>query len=100
MDNSSFGVRDKRGDWIPKKLLEPAPIWSYPPQPKKILAWLPAYFFPYNMLFMISALIYWYTLIPPVEALRVLSLDWVLQMLGVNMILTFLWYQGWEIPQS
>ena len=98
MDDSGFGIRDKRGDWRPKKLLEPAPIWLFPPNPMKILAWLPAYFFPYNILFMASAMGYWFAVVPSTDVIKVLSLDWALEMLGVNMILTFVWYQTWELP--
>ena len=98
MDDSGFGIRDKRGDWNPKKLLEPAPIWLFPPKPKKIIAWLPAYFFPYNILFMASAMGYWFAVVPPTEVIKVLSMDWALKMLAVNMILTFVWYQTWELP--
>ncbi len=46
MDDKDFGSRDNRGNWAPHKLLEPAPIWLFPPKPKKILAWIPAFFFP------------------------------------------------------
>ncbi|MEE2775113.1 MAG: sterol desaturase family protein [Pseudomonadota bacterium] len=98
MDDSNFGTRNTRGDWFPKKKLEPAPIWLFPPQPKKIMKWLPAFFLPYNLLFMISAVVYWQLLVPPIDELKVLSINWTAKMLGVNMILTFIWYQGWEIP--
>ncbi len=98
MDDSKYGTRDKQGDWAPNALLKPAPIWLFPPQPKKILAWVPAFFFPYNVLFMISALVYWYAAVPPIETLMSFSWDWVLRMLAINLALTFLWYQGWEIP--
>ena len=27
-----------------------------------------------------------------------LSWAWTLKILGINMLLTFIWYQGWEIP--
>ncbi len=98
MDDRNFGTRDKRGDWAPNKLLKPAPIWLFPPQPKKILAWIPAFFFPYNVLFMISSIIYWFLVIPPIETMSNLSWAWTLKILAINMLLTFIWYQGWEIP--
>ena len=98
MDDKDFGSRDNRGDWAPHKLLEPAPIWLFPPKPKKILAWIPAFFFPYNILFMISSLIYWFLAIPPIETMAVLSWDWIIKILIINMVLAFIWYQGWEIP--
>ncbi len=98
MDDSKFGVRNEKGDWAPNKLLKPAPIWLFPPEPKKILAWLPAFFFPYNVFFMISALAYWYAVIPPVEVLKLFAWEWAFKILVTNMVLAFLWYQGWEIP--
>ena len=98
MDDKDFGSRDNRGDWAPNKLLEPAPIWLFPPKPKKILAWIPAFFFPYNILFMISSLIYWFLAIPPIETMAILSWDWIIKILIINMVLAFIWYQGWEIP--
>ena len=98
MNDKEFGTRDKRGDWTPNKLLEPAPIWLFPPEPKKILAWIPAYFFPYNVLFMISSIVYWFFVIPPTETMSNLSWDWTINILVVNILLAFIWYQGWEIP--
>ncbi len=98
MDDKEFGTRDKRGDWAPTKLLEPAPLWLFPPKPKKILAWIPAYFFPYNLLFMISSIIYWFLVIPPVENMSNFSWDWTINILVINMVLAFIWYQGWEVP--
>ena len=98
MDDKKFGTLDKHGDWAPNKLLEPAPIWLFPRKPKKILAWVPAYFFPYNVLFMISSIIYWFLVISPVETMSNFSLDWTINILVVNLFLAFIWYQGWEIP--
>ncbi|MDG2406296.1 MAG: sterol desaturase family protein [Paracoccaceae bacterium] len=98
MDETKYGRRNKRGDWVPHKLLEPAPIWLFPPQPRKILSWIPGFLFPYNVLFMVSAVVYWYAIVPDLNALMIISWNWTLKMLATNMILAFLWYQGWEMP--
>ncbi len=98
MDDLKFGSRDKRGDWAPSKALEPAPIWLFPPQPRKILAWIPAFFFPYNVLFMISAVVYWHLVVPAPEVLQSFAWGWALKMLAINAALTILWYQAWEWP--
>lgn len=98
MDDLKFGSRDKRGDWSPSRLLEPAPIWLFPPQPLKILKWLPAFLFPYNVLFMVTAVLYWNIFVPDAAVMQSFALGWVLQMLGINLVLAFLWYQGWELP--
>ena len=98
MDDLKFGSRDKREDWAPSKALEPAPIWLFPPQPKKILAWIPAFFFPYNVLFMVSAVAYWHLVVPEPEEMQSFAWGWVLKMLAINVALTILWYQAWEWP--
>ncbi|MER8816136.1 sterol desaturase family protein [Mesorhizobium sp. M0142] len=98
MDDLKFGTRSKRGDWAPNELLEPAPIWLFPPNPKKLLKWLPSYFFPYNLLFMVSALAYWQLVVPDAAVLQNFAWGWSLKMLAVNLILAFLWYQSWELP--
>ena len=98
MDDLKYGTRNKRGDWAPNKPLEPAPIWLFPPQPKKILAWVPAFFFPYNVLFMISAVAYWHLVVPDVTVLQSFAWAWALKMLAINWVLAFLWYQAWELP--
>ena len=98
MNDLAYGVRNKRGDWTPNRLLEAAPIFRFPLQPRKILQWLPAYFFPYNALFMISALIYWHLFVPAPEVMQSFAWGWTLQLLAINSALVFLWYQAWEWP--
>ena len=56
MDDLAYGTRNKRGDWQPKEPADIAPIWSFPPQPLKVLKWLPHYFLPYDVLFFASAM--------------------------------------------
>jgi hypothetical protein len=55
MDDLAYGKRNKRGDWTPDKPAPPAPLFTFPPQPLKLLKWLPHYFLPYNVLFATSA---------------------------------------------
>ena len=59
MDDLQFGTRDKRGNWSPKDPAEVAPIWEMPPKFGKILRWLPQYVFPYDILWVLSALAWW-----------------------------------------
>ena len=70
MDDLAYGTRNKRGDWAPNEPAEIAPIWRLPPQPLKVLKWLPHYFLPWNVLFALSAVAYWAWVIPPVETMR------------------------------
>jgi hypothetical protein len=78
MDDLQFGQRDKRGHWRPNEPLEGvAPIYAMPPQPMKVLRWLPEYLFPWNAIFALSAVAYWYLFVPPVEVMQALAWGWV-----------------------
>jgi hypothetical protein len=59
MDDLKYGRRDKRGDYHPNEPAGTAPLFVFPPRPLALLKWLPSYFFPYNVLFFISALVWW-----------------------------------------
>ena len=73
MDDLLFGKRNKRGDWTPNEPLQYAPLFRIPFDPKAFLKWLPHYFFPWNVLFALSAVAYWAWVIPPVETMRTLA---------------------------
>jgi sterol desaturase/sphingolipid hydroxylase (fatty acid hydroxylase superfamily) len=98
MDDLTYGIRNKRGDWAPNELVKPAPIWLFPPQLKKILKWLPAFFWPYNIMFMLSSVIWWRFVLPSPEVMKTITWGWVLELLVVNSVAIFLWYLAWETP--
>lgn len=97
MDDLDYGTRNKRGDWTPHATIQPAPIWRMPPQFKAVLHWLPHYFFPWNILFALSAVAYWAWVIPPVEVLRTIGIGWVLWLYAVNAVCVFLFYGAFEL---
>src|SRR4051812_3783302 len=65
MNDLKFGMRNKRGDWVPNKPVETAPLFDFPPRLMAVLKWLPHYFFPWNAIFAASAVAYWAMVIPP-----------------------------------
>ena len=77
MDDLKFGARNKRGDYTPNEPLEVAPIVVWPPKPLKFLAWLPGYFFPWNLLFMATSVVIWLYLTPSRETLQTLDWHWI-----------------------
>ena len=97
MRDLQIGIRDKRGDWRPRDPIEPAPLLAVPPQPQKLLKWLPHYFFPWNGLLFITGMVFWYFLTPNIEVLRTFSWDWPLYILIRNMIAVFLFYGAFEL---
>ena len=79
MDDTTFGKRNKRGDWAPDGRIETAPVFRLPPRPLEFLKWLPHYFLPWNVIFAASALAYWYLVVPeaaiPKVGARVMDLQ-------------------------
>jgi sterol desaturase/sphingolipid hydroxylase (fatty acid hydroxylase superfamily) len=97
MDDSTFGKRNKRGDWAPFGKLEIAPVFVLPPRPLAFLKWLPGYFLPWNLFWAASAVAYWYLVVPAPEAMSELALGWVLRLFLVNCVLVFLFYGAFEL---
>ena len=97
MDDLKYGKRNKRGDWAPDQPAGTAPLFAFPPQPLKLLKWLPQYFFPYNVLFAASAVAWWHWVLPDVATMRHLAWGWILWLFIVNSIAVFLFYGAFEL---
>ncbi|MEK8027604.1 MAG: hypothetical protein RLY78_516 [Pseudomonadota bacterium] len=94
MDDLQFGTRNKRGDWAPATALRASPIW--PPQPARALSWLIGYLWPWNALFLASALLWWRWLIPDEATRRTLDIGWIGPLLVANMMGIALFYGAIE----
>ena len=97
MDDSSLGTRNKRGDWAPKARLEINPLFTPPSRPMAVLKWLPGYFLPWNLAFMLTAFVTWTWLTPDVETLKTLSPSWVLYLVARNSLAILLFYGVLEV---
>lgn len=97
MVDLDYGVRDKRGDWRPNEALGTGPLFDFPPRPRRLLAWLPHYFLPWNVVFFSLATVFWLFLTPDVETLKTLSVGWIAYLLGRNMVAIFLFYGAMEL---
>ena len=97
MDDLRYGTRNRRGDWTPSEPIGLAPVFTLPPRPLAFLKWLPHYFFPWNLLFALSAVAWWAWIVPPVETMRTLSWGWPLWLLAVNCVAVFLFYGAFEL---
>ena len=96
MDDKLFGTRNKRGDFRPNTALQPTPLWIRPFNWKKVLQWIPSYLFPWNFLWLLSAVIYWELVIPEKEVMQTLSWDWVVTLFLVNSIAITAWFGIFE----
>jgi sterol desaturase/sphingolipid hydroxylase (fatty acid hydroxylase superfamily) len=97
MDDLKHGSRDKRGNWTPNDPLTSAPIFVLPPRPLDFLRWLPHYFLPWNVLFMISATLFWWYLTPSQDSLKTLHWSWILAIFARNCVAVFLFYGAFEL---
>jgi len=97
MDDLNYGARNKRGDWSPGEAAATAPLFVLPPQPLKLLKWLPSYFLPYNLLFALSAVAWWHWVLPDVETMKSLAFGWVFRLFAVNCIAVFVFYGAFEL---
>lgn len=96
MDDLLYGKRNKRGDWAPNDPASVAPIWAMPPRLGKVLRWLPHYFMPYDVIWLLSALAWWHWVLPDVETMKTLQLGWILQLLLANTIAVFAFFGLYE----
>ena len=97
MDDLQYGTRNKRGDFAPREPLGLAPYVVWPQKLDAYLKWLPGYFFPWNLLFMLLAVVFWFYLTPPVDSMKALSAGWIAYLLARNALLALLVYGALEL---
>jgi len=96
MDDLATGTRNKRGDWAPNASAQIAPLWDWPPQPMKLLKWLPHYFLPYDVLWIASAFLWWNYFLPDVEVMKTISFGWIAKLFVINTLALFCFFGAYE----
>ncbi len=97
MDDILYGTRDKRGNWTPNRLAQPAPIWQRPFDLKKVVAWVPEFLWPWNAFHLATALLWVLVLIPGWESLKSLSIGNYLYLYALNAVGIFLFFGFFEL---
>ena len=97
-DETATGTRDRRGHWWPKEPAGIAPLFVLPPRPRAFLRWLPSYFLPWNVLFLLSGALFWWIVTPDVETMAHLAPAWILWILFRNAVAVGLFYGALELP--
>ena len=94
MDDSKFGIRNKRGDWKPFGKIQVNPRYIIPLQPikffKYIFGWN-GYIFPWAFLWIFIVVICWFFLTPSLETMKNFEIDWIAFILFRNAVLIFLY---------
>lgn len=97
MDDLKYGTRDKRGNWTPKDPLSHAPLFTFPVRPLALLKWLPSYFLPWNLLWLVTAAVWWAYVVPDAETAKSLGGFWIGKLFIINCIAVFLFYSAFEL---
>lgn len=96
MDDSLFGVRDKRGNWTPNRTLEVAPMWTG--NFRKLGRFAVDYLWPWNAFHMAMTLGYWFLIIQPnLDLFRSISIAGFGLLLAVNALCIFVMYGSVEL---
>lgn len=95
MDDNEYGVHKKSG-FVPKDYISYGPLFAWPIQPGKLLKWLPSYFLPWNVLFTLMGVAYWYFLAPSLEVMNTFEFGWISYLFAVNAGAVILWYGAWH----
>lgn len=96
MDDTKTGTRNARGEWAPNTHLKIAPFYKLPPNLREVVAWVPYYLFPWNVPIALSAFLYWFLVLPPLDVMQTLSAAWVLKLLVVNTVAVAAFYGAFE----
>ena len=90
-------TRDERGNWSPSYLEQPPAPMVWPPRLLGWLKWLfgwPGYLWPWNTIFLGFALVAWFFMMPPMEAMKTFELGWIALIFARNLGLTILYFGG------
>lgn len=91
------GYRDKRGEWRPENPVVYAPVFDWPTTRKRFLAWVPGYFYPWNLFWFAITMATWLHFQPSLETCKTFHWTWIAQMFGRNLVLLWLVYGGWHL---
>jgi len=93
----AFGVRDEKGHWRPPYPVTYAPLFSWPPQLRRIPRWLfgyGGYLWPISLFFFLLATATWFFLQPSLARAVTLKWDWICLMLLRNLLLMWIIFGG------
>lgn len=93
MAETTWGVRDKQGEWQPDELPQPGPLFQWPWRPGKIAWYLFApqgFFWPYNLFYALLAILVWRSFTPSLDQTATFRLGWIAAIYLRNVVLLLL----------
>ena len=84
--------RDERGYWRPEgEIGVPNPVFSWPPRPVEVARWVKNYLLPFNIPFMIVAMLTWTYLTPETSRMTEFRAGWILEIFARNQLMLIAW---------
>jgi sterol desaturase/sphingolipid hydroxylase (fatty acid hydroxylase superfamily) len=93
MAEADWGKRDARGEWQPDQLPEPSPLFRLPWKPLAILKYLfkwEGFFWPYNLVYAILAVVCWWFFTPSLAQAARFQVWWIAEIYARNVVLLIL----------
>lgn len=94
-------ARDERGFWQPERgTSPPCPLFAWPPKPVEVFKWLfglPGYLFPWNVLYMVIAILTWLYFQPALARCAEFRADWILEMFVRNIVMLVVITSAWHL---
>lgn len=98
LDETTLGVRDVKGNWVPDRRYDFGPLFSWPTRPLAIAKWFVAgYVLSWQLLYFGVAAAVWFLATPPVETMREIRPGWVTLVLLRNLAIVVAWYGLWHL---
>lgn len=91
------GFRDSKGEWRPANPVAYAPVFQWPLKAAKLAVWLVNYLFTWNVFYFGVTLLTWYYFQPALSRCVTFQSGWMLEILGRNMALLWIYYGGWHL---
>ena len=89
--------RDERGNWQPEGVKLPNPVFDWPPKPVKVAKWLYNYLFPWNLIYMLIAVLTVVYLQPEMSRMTRFSADWILYIFVRNQVMLIVIVSAWHL---
>ena len=90
-------TRDERGNWNPTYLEAHSGPMKWPPRLSRAVKWCLGYLWPWNSLYLGIAVVVWFFLTPPLDAMRSFEWWWIAIVFARNVGLTILWFGGMHL---
>jgi hypothetical protein len=93
MEQATWGTRDARGEWLPERLPQPSPLFTWHWKPRAILKYLFAaqgFFWPWNLAVALVAILAWLFFTPGLDRTVTFQVGWIAEIFLRDVVLVVL----------